>query len=212
MTYQIYPKLMKPTLDFIIAIVFLVFSSPILIVTTILLFFSNKGKPFFYQRRPGKDEKIFKIIKFKTMNDKKDENGDLLPDDKRITVVGNIVRKTSIDEMLQFINILKGEMSLIGPRPLLPKYLPYYSKSEKKRHDVKPGITGLAQINGRNFLDWDTKLRYDVEYVENISFSNDFKILIKTIGKVLKSKDISNNQNALQPSLDVMRKSKPVKA
>ncbi|WP_305879787.1 sugar transferase [Seonamhaeicola sp. ML3] len=212
MTYQIYPKLMKPALDFIIAIVFLVFSSPILIVTTILLFFSNKGKPFFYQRRPGKDEKIFKIIKFKTMNDKKDENGDLLPDDKRITVVGNIVRKTSIDEMLQFINILKGEMSLIGPRPLLPKYLPYYTKSEKKRHDVKPGITGLAQINGRNFLDWDTKLKYDVEYVENISFSNDFKILIKTIGKVLKSKDISNNQNALQPSLDVMRKSKPVKA
>lgn len=203
---------MKPALDFIIAIVFLVFSSPILIVTTILLFFSNKGKPFFYQRRPGKDEKIFKIIKFKTMNDKKDENGDLLPDDKRITVVGNIVRKTSIDEMLQFINILKGEMSLIGPRPLLPKYLPYYTKSEKKRHDVKPGITGLAQINGRNFLDWDTKLKYDVEYVENISFSNDFKILIKTIGKVLKSKDISNNQNALQPSLDVMRENKPVKA
>lgn len=204
--YKAYEHIFKSLFDYLTAITLLIVLSPILIVTTVILCFSNYGKPFFYQKRPGKNEKIFKIMKFKTMNDKKDKNGEYLPDDKRITSIGNIIRKASIDEMLQLVNILKGEMSLVGPRPLLPKYLPYYTELERKRHNVKPGITGLAQVNGRNFLDWDTKLKFDVEYVDNLSFKNDIKILLKTVGKVIGSKDISNNQNAVQPSLDVQRK------
>lgn len=154
------------------------------------LFFANNGKPFFFQKRPGLNERIFEIIKFKTMNDKRDKDGKLLPDAKRLTKIGSFVRKTSLDEIPQLINVLKGDMSLIGPRPLLTKYLPYYTEREKLRHTVRPGITGLAQINGRNNISWDDKLEMDAQYVEKISFTNDLKILLKTIQNVISQKDI----------------------
>ena len=158
---------------------------------TILLYFANRGKPFFVQIRPGKKVKSFKIIKFKTMNDRKNENGQLLSDAERLTNVGRFVRKTSLDEIPQLINVLKGDMSLIGPRPLLPEYLHLYSDFQNRRHEVKPGITGWAQVNGRNAISWDKKFEYDVWYVENLSFFLDVKIFFKTIFKVLKSDGIN---------------------
>jgi sugar transferase len=158
---------------------------------TVGLWFANGGKPFFYQLRPGKGERIFKIIKFKTMNDRRDANGQLLPDAERLTKIGTFVRKTSLDEIPQLLNVLKGDMSLIGPRPLLVKYLPYYSKREQLRHTVRPGITGLAQVNGRNKLNWDDRLELDAQYVENLSFLLDIKILFRTIVNVLLRKDIA---------------------
>ena len=160
-------------------------------VVTVGLWFANGGKPFFYQLRPGKGERIFKIIKFKTMNDRRDANGQLLPDAERLTKIGTFVRKTSLDEIPQLLNVLKGDMSLIGPRPLLVKYLPYYSKREQLRHTVRPGITGLAQVNGRNKLNWDDRLELDAQYVENLSFLLDIKILFRTIINVLLRKDIA---------------------
>lgn len=166
--------------------------SPIFLFVTIGLAIVNHGKTFFFQLRPGKDGKIFKIVKFKTMNDKKDELGNLLPDVVRLTKIGNFVRKTSLDELPQLINVLKGEMSLIGPRPLLPEYLSLYSKIQNRRHEVKPGITGWAQVNGRNAIGWNQKLNYDVWYVDNLSFLLDLKIIFLTIKKVLVREDISS--------------------
>ncbi|GGE05154.1 sugar transferase [Psychroflexus salis] len=165
--------------------------SPIFIVTTIALAIANNGKPFFFQKRPGKNEHIFSIIKFKTMNDKKDAHGDLLSDAERLTAVGKFVRKTSLDEIPQLLNVLKGDMSLIGPRPLLPEYLPLYNLEQKKRHNVKPGITGWAQVNGRNAISWDDKFKLDVEYVNQQSFLFDLKILILTFKKVFVSEGIN---------------------
>lgn len=202
---MLYPKFIKPLCDFCLALFAIVVLAPIFILFTLLLFIANQGKPFFVQTRIGKNEKPFNIIKFKTMNDKKDANGKLLPDTYRLTPVGKLVRKTSIDEIPQLINILKGDMSLIGPRPLLPEYLGYYTKEEQKRHWVKPGITGLAQVNGRNFIDWDTRLQLDVDYVENISFKNDVIILLKTIKNVLTSKDVSADTTNVQPYLNKLR-------
>lgn len=167
--------------------------SPIFIFVTAFLAIANKGKPFFFQRRPGKNEKIFKVIKFKTMNDKKDSEGDLLPDAERLTSIGSFVRKTSLDEIPQLINVLKGDMSLIGPRPLLPQYLPLYNEEQKKRHKVKPGITGWAQVNGRNAISWKQKFEYDVWYVENLTFLLDLKILLLTVKKVVVSEGISSD-------------------
>ena len=190
-----YQKTIKPILDFSIALAALLLLSPIFIVVTLFLAFANNGKPFFIQSRPGKNEKLFNIIKFKTMNDKKDKNGNLLSDSKRLTTIGKIVRKTSLDEIPQLINVLKGEMSLIGPRPLLPEYLSLYNKEQKKRHLVKPGITGWAQINGRNAISWKDKFNYDIWYVENISFLTDVKIILKTIKKVIISEGISAEGN-----------------
>jgi undecaprenyl phosphate N,N'-diacetylbacillosamine 1-phosphate transferase len=181
----------KSITDFCISLLLLIVASPILILITLLLFFSNKGKPFFFQLRPGKNGKIFKIIKFKTMNDKKESEGNLLSDAKRLTKVGAFVRKTSLDEIPQLINVLKGDMSLIGPRPLLPEYLPLYNDFQKRRHEVKPGITGWAQVNGRNAINWQQKFEYDVWYVENISFLLDCKIVFLTIKKVFKREGIS---------------------
>ena len=181
----------KSITDFCISLLLLIVASPILILITLLLFFSNKGKPFFFQLRPGKNDKIFKIIKFKTMNDKKESEGNLLSDAKRLTKVGAFVRKTSLDEIPQLINVIKGDMSLIGPRPLLPEYLPLYNAFQKRRHEVKPGITGWAQVNGRNLISWQQKFEYDIWYVENISFLLDCKIVFLTIKKVFKREGIS---------------------
>lgn len=186
-----YKKIIKPALDFLIALIVFILLSPIFVVVTVGLWFANGGKPFFYQLRPGKGERIFKIIKFKTMNDHRDANGQLLPDAERLTKIGTFVRKTSLDEIPQLLNVLKGDMSLIGPRPLLVKYLPYYSKREQLRHTVRPGITGLAQVNGRNKLNWDDRLELDAQYVENLSFLLDIKILFRTIVNVLLRKDIA---------------------
>ena len=186
-----YKKIIKPALDFLIALIVFILLSPIFVVVTVGLWFANGGKPFFYQLRPGKGERIFKIIKFKTMNDRRDANGQLLPDAERLTKIGTFVRKTSLEEIPQLLNVLKGDMSLIGPRPLLVKYLPYYSKREQLRHTVRPGITGLAQVNGRNKLNWDDRLELDAQYVENLSFLLDIKILFRTIINVLLRKDIA---------------------
>lgn len=169
--------------------------SPVLLVTCVGLHFANKGAgAFFFQERPGKNEKIFKIIKFKSMNDAKDENGKLLPDPERLTKVGAFIRKTSIDELPQLINVLKGDMSFIGPRPLLIRYLPYYTEREKLRHSVRPGMSGLAQVNGRNTASWNEKLEYDAYYAEHLSFALDVKILFKTIYKVLKHDGVVANK------------------
>ncbi len=194
-----YKKLFKGVLDLIIAILGLILLLPIFIVIFICLFFVNKGKPFFLQQRPGKGEKIFKIIKFKTMTDEKDSHGNLLPNEQRMTKFGDFLRKSSLDEIPQLINIIKGDMSLIGPRPLRVRYLPYYTTDESIRHTVKPGVTGLAQVSGRNNLSWDDKLLYDIKYVKKISFTNDLMILIKTVQKVF-----ANNANDIELASDVL--------
>ncbi|MDM1286220.1 sugar transferase [Acinetobacter indicus] len=188
---MLYKLIFKRFLDFVASLVVLILLSPIFLAVTILLGIANKGSPFFFQQRPGKNEKIFKIIKFKTMNDAKDSDGNLLPDAERLTKVGNFIRKTSLDEIPQLINVIKGDMSLIGPRPLLVSYLDLYDEFEKQRHNVRPGITGWAQVNGRNAIDWETKFKLDVYYVENLSLWLDIKIALKTIRNVLISKDIS---------------------
>ena len=170
--------------------------SPLFFVTATLLFVANNGKPFFFQVRPGKRGKLFRIVKFKTMNDKKGPDGQLLPDEQRLTRIGIIVRRLSLDEIPQLINVIIGQMSLVGPRPLLVEYLPLYNEEQARRHDIRPGITGWAQVNGRNTLDWKTKFEYDVSYVENLSFSMDLKIFFLTIAKVVKSDGISQEGEA----------------
>lgn len=191
-----YKRYLKRHFDYIVALLSLLLISPLLILATIGLFFANNGKPFFFQLRPGINGQLFKIIKFKTMNDKKDSNGNLLPDEKRLTKIGHLVRKTSLDELPQLINVLKGDMSLIGPRPLLPEYLPLYDQTQKRRHEVKPGITGWAQINGRNAIYWQQKFAYDVYYVDKMSFFFDMKILFLTVKNVLLCDGISQEGRA----------------
>ncbi len=186
-----YGKVIKRVLDFTIALCATLCLSPILLLLTVLGAIKMKGNPFFTQERPGKDEKIFKLIKFRTMTCEKDENGNLLPDDDRLTRYGKILRSTSLDELPEFFNILKGDMSFVGPRPLLVEYLPYYTEEERRRHHVRPGLTGLAQVNGRNNIgSWEERFAYDIEYVENLSLANDIKILFKTVMKVVKRSDI----------------------
>ena len=186
-----YKTYIKPFLDFLVAFTALLIISPLLLMITLLLALANNGKPFFFQNRPGETGRIFRIVKFKTMTDEKDGNGNLLPDSKRLTAVGKFVRKTSIDEIPQLWNVLKGEMSIVGPRPLLPEYLRIYNERQNKRHLVRPGITGWAQVNGRNAISWNQKFEYDVWYVENISFKLDLKILLNTVKKVLVSEGIN---------------------
>jgi len=188
--------LIKPFCDFIISLVALLILSPLLLIATILLFLANKGNPFFVQNRPGKAGNIFKIVKFKTMTDEKDLNGDLLPDSQRLTAIGKFIRKTSLDEIPQLWNVLIGDMSIIGPRPLLPQYLPIYKPHQYKRHNLKPGITGWAQVNGRNAISWTQKFEYDVWYVQNVSFLLDMEILFKTVQKVLISEGINTENMA----------------
>jgi len=201
-----YKKFIKRMLDLVVALVFFTVLSPIFLMVMFLLSIANKGNPFFVQVRPGKDEQNFKIIKFKTMNDQKDEMGNLLPDAKRLTKIGSFVRKTSLDEIPQLINIIIGDMSIVGPRPLLLKYLPYYTKEERVRHSVRPGITGLAQINGRNTVRWDDRLALDVQYVKNITFMGDAKIIYKTVLKVIKSENIVVDPESIMQNLDDERK------
>jgi len=189
-----YP-LIKRFLDIIVSFTVLVLALPLLIAVALILYVVNQGKPFFYQQRPGKNERIFKIVKFKSMNDKKGSDGQLLPDVERITTFGNFVRKSSLDELPQLWNVLKGDMSLVGPRPLLVSYLSLYNEEQKKRHLVRPGITGWAQVNGRNTISWEKKFEYDVWYVEHISFMLDMKIYLKTLLKVVKRADISASEN-----------------
>jgi undecaprenyl phosphate N,N'-diacetylbacillosamine 1-phosphate transferase len=192
----LYKSFLKPFLDFIVAFVLLILLSPVIILTIFLLFFTNRGKVFFTQMRPGKNGQAFSIIKFKTMTDEKDGTGNLLPDEMRLSKVGKKIRAWSIDELLQLVNVLKGEMSLVGPRPLLMDYLPRYSVKQAKRHDVRPGITGLAQVNGRNAITWDQKFEYDLEYVEKQSFMLDCQILLKTLLNVIRRKDINSKDHA----------------
>ena len=191
-----YTKFIKPAADRFFALFLLVGISPLLLGVIVLLGFSNKGNIFFKQKRPGKHEKIFIVLKFKTMNDKKDNKGNLLADKERLHKIGLLLRKTSLDEIPQLFNVLKGDMSLVGPRPLLVKYLPLYNTVQKRRHDVKPGITGWAQVNGRNAISWEEKFNYDVWYVDHQSLSLDLKIIFKTIQKVLKSEGINTQGQA----------------
>nr|WP_315190275.1 sugar transferase [uncultured Flavobacterium sp.] len=190
-----YKLFFKRILDFLIAITGLLVLSPIFLIVMVWLYFANQGKPFFFQMRPGKNGKNFKIIKFKTMNDKKDNLGNLLSDEFRLTNIGKFVRKTSLDEIPQLINVVKGDMSIIGPRPLLPEYLPLYNETQNRRHDVLPGITGWAQINGRNAISWQQKFEFDVWYVDNVSFLLDLKIIFLTIKKIFKSEGINSNNS-----------------
>lgn len=186
-----YEHFFKRLIDFMVVFIALLIIWPILLVITIWLHFANKGAgAFFTQERPGKNGKIFKVIKFKSMTDERDENGYLLPDAQRLTPVGRFIRSTSLDELPQLINVLKGDMALVGPRPLLPEYLPYYTEREKLRHSVRVGITGLAQVNGRNKITWEERLEYDAYYAEHVSFMLDLKIILLTIKNVLNRKDV----------------------
>lgn len=198
----VYKQFLKPTADFLLASLGFLFLLPIFVLLTVFLFLANRGAPFFLQLRPGKDEKLFKIIKFKTMNDKKDNQGNLLPDAQRLTRLGTFIRKTSLDEIPQLINVIKGDMSLVGPRPLLPEYLPLYSEFQKRRHLVKPGITGWAQVNGRNTISWNEKFELDVWYVENCSIKLDLKILFLTVKKVLIKDGIAADGHSSMPRFD----------
>lgn len=203
---MLYRDYIKRILDFTLALVMLVLLSPLLLVVYIWLTIANKGAgALFTQERPGKDEQIFKLYKFKSMTDERDAEGNLLPDAQRLTNVGRFVRKTSLDELPQLWNVLKGDMSFIGPRPLLVRYLPYYTEREHHRHDVRPGITGLAQVNGRNHLPWDDRLEMDAQYVERLSFSLDVNIFLKTIKNIISRKDIAVIPGSLGLPLDQER-------
>jgi undecaprenyl phosphate N,N'-diacetylbacillosamine 1-phosphate transferase len=187
----------KRVFDILISLLILTFTSPIIIITFVVLIFQNKGRPLFFQDRPGRNLKLFKIVKFKTMNDKKDEFGNLLPDNLRLTLFGRWIRKLSIDELPQIFNVLKGDMSLIGPRPLLKKYIPLYSAEQIRRHEIRPGITGWAQVNGRNSISWKKKFELDIEYIDRISFFLDCRIIYITIIKIIRTKGV--NQSIERP-------------
>jgi lipopolysaccharide/colanic/teichoic acid biosynthesis glycosyltransferase len=192
----LYTGIIKPIADIFVALVVFLVLLPVFLLVVLFLAAANNGKPFFFQLRPGKNGKIFRVIKFKTMNDRKDPGGNLLPDADRLTAIGKFVRKTSLDEIPQLLNVIKGDMSIVGPRPLLVEYLPLYNETQKRRHDVKPGITGWAQVNGRNTISWKQKFEYDVWYVDNISFVLDFRILLMTVRNVVKSEGINSTTSA----------------
>lgn len=200
-----YAKYIKRLLDFILSLAAIIILSPVLLILTIAGVVKMKGNPFFTQDRPGLHEKVFKLIKYRTMTNEKDENGKLLPDEKRLNGYGRFLRSTSLDELPELFNILKGDMSIIGPRPLLVQYLPYYTEKERHRHDVRPGLSGLAQVNGRNLVKWDQRLAYDVEYVDSLTFMGDIRIVIQTIKKVLAREDIAVDTDTVETYLDVER-------
>lgn len=205
-----YAKYIKRTLDLILSLMALIVLMPLMIIIGILVRI-NLGSPIiFKQKRPGKNEKIFTLYKFRTMTDKRDIDGNLLPDEYRLTKFGKFLRSTSLDELPELINIIKGDMAIVGPRPLLVEYLPYYTEEEKHRHDVRPGLTGLAQVNGRNEISWEEKLKYDTEYIKKISFYSDLKIIFKTIKKTIKRKDIKMGKELQFGKLNVEREKKVV--
>lgn len=191
-----YRSFFKRVFDFILSLTAIIILSPVLLLLTVIGAFRMGGNPFFTQDRPGKDGKVFKLVKFKSMNNKRDERGELLPDEKRLTSYGHFIRNTSLDELPELINILKGDMAIVGPRPLLVRYLTRYNKTQARRHEVRPGLTGLAQVNGRNAISWEDKFRYDVEYVDNLSLLLDIKIILKTALKVIKRDGISSESSA----------------
>lgn len=201
-----YAKYIKRILDAALSFCALTVLSPVLLVLTVLGAIMMKGNPFFTQLRPGKDEKIFRLIKFRTMTCEKDKEGKLLPDEQRLNKYGKILRATSLDELPELINIFIGNMSIVGPRPLLVSYLPYYNEEEKHRHDVRPGLTGLAQVNGRNNLTWEQKFAYDLEYVRNISFAMDVKVIFTTVVKVLKRSDVQTDTQCNEGNFAELRK------
>lgn len=209
-----YEKFFKRVIDFILSFLILAVLSPVMLVLIIVGAVAMKGNPFFTQKRPGKinkkigEEKIFKLIKFRTMSNKKDENGNLLPDEQRLNGYGRFLRSTSLDELPELWNILKGDMSLVGPRPLLISYIPYYTQTERMRHNVRPGLTGLAQVNGRNFVSWDNRLAYDVQYVENITFFVDVKIIFMTAFQFVKKQDVAVDTNKVEPNFAAERQAK----
>jgi undecaprenyl phosphate N,N'-diacetylbacillosamine 1-phosphate transferase len=196
---QVYRDLFKRLIDLVISVFAICLLSPVFVAVVIFLLIANQGKPFFFQRRPGKKGRVFMLVKFKTMNDRKDVNGNLLPDEKRLTAVGKFIRKTSLDEIPQLINVIKGDMSLVGPRPLLVEYLSLYSAFQNRRHEVRPGITGWAQVNGRNAISWEKKFELDVWYADHISFALDTRILWLTVRKVFKPEGISQDGHATMP-------------
>ena len=202
-----YAKCFKRVFDFVLSLGAIIVLSPILLVLTVVGAVAMGGNPFFTQERPGKREKIFKLVKFRTMNNKKDKHGKLLPDDKRLTAYGRWLRSTSLDELPELFNILNGDMSIVGPRPLLVEYLPYYRKNERRRHLVRPGLTGWAQVNGRNAIgSWEERFRYDIEYVDNISLAMDIKVIMMTVLKVVKRSDILVGSEIKAGRLDVARR------
>ncbi len=186
----LYRKYIKRILDIAVSGVGITVLSPVYLALTVTGAISMRGNPFFVQPRPGKNEKIFNIIKFRSMNNRRDKQGNLLPDEQRLTAYGNFLRNTSLDELPELFNIFIGDMSVVGPRPLLPEYIPYYTPEEHRRHSVRPGLTGLAQVNGRNYMTWETKFALDLEYIDTMSFLNDLKILLKTVEVTLKHSDI----------------------
>ena len=201
-----YAKYIKRILDLILSLMALIVLMPLMIIIGILVRI-NLGSPIiFKQKRPGKNEKVFTLYKFRTMTDKRDIDGNLLPDEYRLTKFGKFLRSTSLDELPELINIIKGDMAIVGPRPLLVEYLPYYTEEEKHRHDVRPGLTGLAQVNGRNALQWEERFSFDLQYVKNITFKNDMTIIFKTIGKVIKKEDILVGKQQILLDLDEERK------
>ena len=203
-----YAKCFKRVIDFVLSLCALVILSPLLIVLTIIGAICMKGNPFFVQKRPGRNERIISLLKFRTMTNEKDKEGKLLPDDVRLVPYGKFLRSTSLDELPSLINIFIGDLSIIGPRPLLIDYLPWYTETEKHRHDVRPGLTGWAQVNGRNTVNWDKRFQLDVEYVNNISFVFDLKIFFLTIQKVLKRSDIAEDTRVVEGNFAEIRKAK----
>lgn len=203
-----YRHCLKRVFDFVLSLISLVLLSWLFALLIILGTIFMRGNPFFTQERPGKNERIFKLIKFRTMDNRKNENGDLLPDAVRLNKYGRLLRSTSLDELPELINILKGDMAIIGPRPLLVRYLPYYTATERHRHDVRPGLSGLAQVNGRNLVKWDQRLAYDVEYVNKISFALDLSIVFQTLKKVFLKEDIAVDTDTVEAYLDVERADK----
>lgn len=208
-----YAKFFKRLLDFILSVIALIVLSPILLILTVVGAIAMKGNPFFLQPRPGKKgkdgkEKIFKLIKFRTMSNAKDKDGKLLPDEQRLGKYGAWLRSTSLDELPELVNIAAGHMSCIGPRPLLPEYLPWYTEEERHRHDVRPGLSGLAQINGRNFIDWDHRLAFDIQYVKKITFLGDLRIILQTALKFVKKEDIAVDTNKVEPNFAEERRLK----
>ena len=201
-----YEKFVKRLLDFLLSLTALCILSPVLLILVILGAWKMKGNPFFTQQRPGRGEKIFKLIKFRSMTCEKDAQGNLLPDEQRLNKYGRLLRSTSLDELPELFNILKGDMSIVGPRPLLVEYLPYYTEEEKHRHDVRPGLTGLAQVNGRNNLTWEQKFEYDLQYVDHISLGTDIGIVLKTIGKVIKGSDVQTDTQYSEGNFAELRK------